>query len=186
MSDRAALELVRNLYADIQELQIRAYAEFIKVVDEVRQDRMPDSDMVDLGFLCREIAGLADDIRKEASAKQELAGRIIALRVAKRSLQGSTEDTVRGKLATGKPDVKVIPVLPKHGTPEYTELCAFFGVPPELVDSGAVSFSFTRLSELCAERMREGKEVPPGVRKTHTVAMTTFYKRSDRHHGEDL
>lgn len=115
--------------------------------------------LVDLGFLCREIGKLSDELRKESNAKQMLIGKTIAMEVTQASLAGEiSSPTVRGELATGTPDVRQISSVPKPGTPQFKEVADFLGLTDP--DGKVIRFSFTGLSDWLTERAGEGKQVP--------------------------
>lgn len=134
--------------------------------------------LVDLGFLCREVSQIADELRKEANAKRDLIGKVIASAVTRESLEGTRSDpTVRGKLATGTPDVREIASVPKPGTPAFRELAEFLGLPEEQVNGKLISFRFNGLSDWLTEMASKGKSVPKGINR-YTEFKTVFRRRS--------
>jgi hypothetical protein len=134
--------------------------------------------LVDLGFLCREIAAISDELRKEANAKQMLIGKVIAMEVTRASLAGEiSSPTVRGELATGTPDVREIASCPKPGTPQFREVAEFLGLPEAEVDGRLFSLRFTGLSDWLTQMAAEGKEVPKAINR-YTEFKTIFRRTS--------
>jgi len=134
--------------------------------------------LVDLGFLCREIAAIADELRKEANAKQMLIGKLIAMEVTKASIAGEiSSPTVRGTLATGTPDVREIASCPKPGSPQFKEVAAFLGLPEDQLDGKLMSFRFTGLSDWLTEAAAKGKRVPECINR-YTEFKTIFRRIS--------
>lgn len=154
----------------------------------VRTGKLDARVLVDLGYLCREMANYADELRKEATARQELIGKLIAVSVAQQNLEDpSADQTVRGDLANGTPDVTQAAALPKFGTPEYDALCKFLGLTGTGVQRGIVGFSFTRLSALVTEMAGKGQNPPPGVLKTYPKFTTVFVgkRKTKKKEGTD-
>lgn len=134
--------------------------------------------LVDLGFLCREIAAIADELRKEANAKQMLIGKLIAMEVTKASIAGEiSSPTVRGTLATGTPDVREIASCPKPGSPQFKEVAEFLGLPEDQFDGKLMSFRFTGLSDWLTEMAAQGKRVPECINR-YTEFKTIFRRIS--------
>lgn len=152
-----------------------------QLTERAKADAFTLEDECDLGFLCREIAEVYDEMRKEAKARQELFGRRIAEVQGRAAMRGELEDddlTVRGELATGVPSIKSIPKIPKTGSEEYLVLCRWFGIPVDLAQSGAVKFSFTHLQAFCEAARATGIDVPPGIVGTYSEPMTTFRRKN--------
>ena len=156
----------------------RLYHDLTEMIEKVKRGEYPPEILVDLGFLCREMGKVSDDLRKECEAKKDLIGRMVALSVAQQDLDSPGADqTVRGELASGTPDVSQQAAIPKFGTPEYGALCAFLGLTGDAVQKGIVGFSFTRLSQMVTEMASQGRNPPPGVLKTYPKFQTVFVSK---------
>ncbi len=146
--------------------------------DEAKRDAFTIEEECDLGFLCREVQELFDEMRKEVKARQVLFSRRIALVRARQAMQGDIDDTtVRGELSVGSPSIVPMPKIPRKDTDEYLDLCKWIGIPPDMAKSGAVKFSWTRLQEECAKRIAAGAELPPGISETYSEPTTVFRRR---------
>ena len=136
-------------------------------------------EIADVGFLCREMENIYDELRKEVKARKELAGRIIAEESARRVTQDpSAEMNVRGTLCTAQPDVKLIPSIPRPGSPEYERLCQHFGVAEEFAGLGVIRYHFNTMVDYLAKLMAEGRPLPDGIVKTYSQFTTVFRTRS--------
>lgn len=184
MSDKVArTELGRKLqviYANAEHLLDELYQLRSDILQELRQNKMETEDMVDIGFLFRELENKLDDSRKDCKAAKEMAGKIICLRIAKESLNDLTKDTVvRGVLARGSADVRRLPALPRKGTPEYISAMKALGVENEAaIKSGCLKFDFHAIQTLINECAAAGKKPPPGLDKDYPEYTTTFTRIS--------
>lgn len=154
---------------------------FIGMIAEIKAERYPRPAQCDIGWAFREIAKIADEIRKEAKARQELVGQILALRMTEdvmndmEALAQGDSLTVRGRFASGTPDVKQQAALPRSGSKEYSQLCNALGLADkEVIESGLVQFSFRKLGDYVSKFMAEGRQIPEGITKTYPLYSTIF------------
>jgi len=147
-----------------------------EVTGKVKKMKYDLPDLVDLGWCFRMLAAFADDLRKEAGAREELIGRLVALEATKRVLADpmNAEMHVRGVYATGLPDVKQSPKLPKAGTDDFKALCDALGVAGDAKNSSLVRFHFPSVMEWISERAGRGDPIPDGMIGTYPVYRTTF------------
>ena len=174
------------MHDDIAKLQqqfenlISFHQEFRSVVldiaERVKSQRYEKQTLVDLGYLMRETEKLAEETRKNATANKNLIGKVHAFI----AIQGADEEGIKntkGDLATGMPDVTMIPAeLPKKDSVEYLELADHLNVPRNALelmklDWRAVSAYMTQ----CAE---DGKRMPKCFGDARPVYSTTFRKRN--------
>lgn len=143
------------------------------------QVKHPMQDLVDLGFLHREISDKLDELRKECNARQERISRVIGATVIKRTTTDPTLDmTQRGTLASATPDVGVVAICPKPNTPEYVALMKGLGIEnEELIASGALAPHFVRMSEYVSERLSKGLPAPAGVLGTSPTFRVTYIRK---------
>lgn len=146
-------------------------------VDLDRAIGLSEADMTDLGYIQRDMERRLDELRKECKARQEGIGRLLCLAIVSRfGRDSSTELIARGVLAIASPDVKKKPIMPKKGTPEYTELLTYFGMTDQrLIDSGSVSLHYMHLSAHITQLAEEGKN-PPACLRTETEPRVTYRK----------
>lgn len=168
---------VLALHAEVQRLYHTVYQKMSELSGQLRPGKMPCGDMVDIGYLLREMENILDELRKEVKARKELTGKLIAFERVQAFVEDSSIDmTVRGSLASGTPDVKQLPELPKKGTPEYGQLLAYFGATEAQIQQGALKPDFKVIAELCTQRAADGLPNPPGIGKTFPSYETVYRK----------
>lgn len=169
-----ALDLLGKLQAFFADL-----VEFQHSLDpRVNAGQLSEAEATDVGFLHRELEELANEVRKECDARKELIGRVLAVMITRRSLEnpgGSLSS--QGEFATATPDIRVRPILPKHGTPEYATLMREFGVADEAVENGLVSPHRPRLSEWLTRLAESGRPAPKGLLGSRPEPQVTFRRR---------
>jgi len=179
MSDmRADVERLKTLYHDLESLYDVAYSALQEILEKAKGQVYTQGEMVDLGFFCREMEVLCDDLRKESKAKKDFFGKLICHAATEATLnsQGAIEP-VPGQYATGRPDMKPIPAIPKFGTDEYWKLCDYFEIPKDMQRTGCVQFHFRHLQTLIEQLIRQGKNPPDGIQKTYPDYKTVFVRK---------
>lgn len=169
-------EEAKELRTDVEKL----YEQTVSYCYSLHQilEQLDEQTLTDVGFLMRECERLFDDARKEAKAKKETVSRLLAIKILKRYTEDpDTELRSRGELATATPDVAIRPKLPKAGTPEYSQLLEFLGIPADVISAGTLSIHFNRMTEMLTELAAAGKNPPPGLLGTYTDNTCTFRKR---------
>ena len=156
--------------------------DFIAVTHEsVTKMKISMEDLTDMGYLCREMEKYFDELRKEVRSRKELIGKLLAFHVARQSLNEAAgiEVTIKGELATGTPDVKLMPKVPESGTDEFRECMEYLGVSSSQLDESGdcLRLSFKGMQALVTKLAEEGKPMPPGVTKSWPVYTTTFRRR---------
>ena len=166
----------KSAHQDIRGLFQRFVTELSDLKDQIAD--LNDAELTDLGFLCREIATVADEVRKEFKAKLELIGLHLAKRVVDHSLQDPTDDGIRrGMLASASPKVEHEPVIPYKGTKEYLQLCEWMGLRADIAERGIMSFSFKRMAEMLTEMAEQGKNPPANLVEIRPKFSTTFRRK---------
>lgn len=156
---------------ELQELQFRMSTTLAAVEKGMAGQSIPD--LIDAGYLCRELSKACDSLRKAADQKQSVLARTIAAIVATQAMNGDEVD-LRGQLATAIPKVNTIPKIPPTGSDEWHKLMDWIDVPRSQRDM--LRPSFTGLKATVEDMMAEGKEPP--VDLSLNEATVTFRKRS--------
>lgn len=156
--------------------------DFIAVThDGVTKMELSMEDLVDMGYLCRDMERYLDEMRKEVKSRKELIGKLLAFHVAQQSLNDTEklQVTVKGELATGTPDVKLQPKIPEPKTEEFSQLMEYFGLSRDRLAGieDCLRLSFNGMRDLVSRLAEEGYPMPPGVVKTWPVYTTTFRRR---------
>ncbi len=168
-------------YRQIQQYQLKVHEFLQSIVGEIQTSK--DADLVDSGFLCREIADICNDIRKAAELRMAIIGKFLAARATIAGMQGESMD-LKGELASATPDVKTKPKLPDQGTPEFNRLMRWIGVSEELLAANMLRPSFTAIQEELTRRAALGEKPPPGISVTFTEASVVFRRRNSKKTNE--
>jgi len=166
----------KKRYDDIQKILVDA----IHILEDLKDDvfSLPVDELVDIGYLLREIANSFDQLRKNYNNKRELIELILCRALVERSIAGNTDKIFRGVLASASPKVAQQPKLPKRGTEEYVALCKWLGIPDDQIAKEYVSFHFPSLTKLMTENAETGAPNPPGITGVIPKYSVIFRKRN--------
>lgn len=135
-----------------------------------------NADLVDMAFLMRKAALLAEDLRKELRGAKEFLERLICLRwlADAEGLNDIHVDmSIRGKLATGTPRIKTTASLPlQEKDPEaYRTFMKRIGVFGQAIKRGLVRPHWPSLTDYFSDLIAQGKPLPPGIdpKKTYST-----------------
>lgn len=168
---------LQDVFGECQLLYNLVYGFLSEATPTIKSKVLDNSELTDFGYLCRELENLFDELRKEAKARKELCGAIIAYRLIKESL---TDPTItmrsKGTLATGTPDIKMQAALPKKFSEEYFQLTTFFGVPRDVAETGILRLDWKKVTEYCTKLTEDGKPIPEGFGKKYPLYSTVYRK----------
>lgn len=170
-----------SLHSRLQKLQMDIHQELAAIAQSIPSETVPD--LVDAGYLCRELSSMCDDLRKGLTNRQVVIARYLAARAAVDGMQGS-ETSLKGELATATPDIKVMPKIPENGSTDYIELMRWIGVPDELISRDMLRPSFSTIQRVLTQMAVDGKKPPPGISMTYTDAQVVFRKRKGKTDGK--
>lgn len=177
LSDGVVKKL-REVFGECQTLYGLVYGFLSQITPNIKRRKFTNSELTDIGFLCREMENLFDELRKECKARKELCGSIIAYQLTQQSLTDpNVAMKTRGDLATGTPDVKMQAALPKKLTPEYFQLTDFFGVPRDIAETGILKLDWKMVTKYCTKLTYKGRPIPEGFGKQFPLYVTVFKKR---------
>ena len=147
--------------------------------DKAIRSGASDADLVDAGFLSRELENMFDELRKEAKARREFVEMELTKRGATRVVSGEDSDNlVHGTLARAKVDAVMTANIPEKGTPEWGRLMKDLGIPEEPVKNGLVSVSFRGLSSLLTARAEKGLPPPAGISRMYAQPKVVFTRKA--------
>ena len=154
----------------------RIVAEVMGILtDQIRRGQITGADLVDAGYLCREISDLFDELRKETKARCELSGKVLAAQFMQDSLVNPTaDDVVRGNISRAKVDMVMEATVPKEGSKEYEDFCNFIGLGTAARAYAKPSWS--KVSDLVTTLASEGRPLPPGIGKSWPRYTAVFTK----------
>lgn len=174
---KGVVRKLQIVFSECQLLYNLVYGFLSGATPTIKSKALDNAELTDFGYLCRELENLFDELRKEAKARKELCGNIIAYRLIKASL---TDPTItmkaRGTLATGTPDVKMQAALPKKFTEEYFKITDFFGVPRDVAETGILRLDWKKVTEYCTQLTEDGKPIPEGFGKKYPLYSTVYRK----------
>jgi hypothetical protein len=153
-----------QLYKEARSL----HESFVKVDAALRKELTTNpnvEDHADAVYALRELAKLADEVRKKANSISEISQKLACV------IQVATKntDTIRTDHCIGTTDVKPIVTLPKQSTqPEqFAALMNWLGIPAAMWDRGddhsVVKPHWPGMMNYLAEQMAAGRSLPPGV-----------------------
>lgn len=150
--------------------------QFVRNINDALDGReFSDADLVDVGYFLNVLGRqLLDEMRKDVNARRDLIAKLIAARAGAAAGRGENCETMRGEHAMAIPDVKVVPIVPKPGTPEYVAFLGALGVPTEIIDSCVLKVSYEQASELAKRLLQEGRNLPSGLIASTIDGMVTF------------
>lgn len=123
-----------------------------------------DEDLVDCGFLFREIAAVCDEIRKDANARQETVNRTLARKLLEKWAEsmGTTDLKCRGEYATGTAKAKstLVPISKGKDPEAYDRFMAACGVPEHLIKAGILKIHVPSLSKYDETLIEAGDQLP--------------------------
>lgn len=179
------VERTIELKEQLEELWKEIYEHQIGVMEAVKRPDCPYSakDLVNLGYLNQEFGKTFDECRKDANARRALIDVKIGILTAEDPNlieEDTAELTIRSDLASGTVVMKMLPQLPKRGTPEADELYRFFGAEPERFDpqkGGILSLNWNKAVDVATKCFEEGRPMPPGFSAPKPKCRITYRPR---------
>ena len=160
---------------EVQQIYNMVYGFLSKNNELLKSKRLTSETLCDFGFFCREMSKIFDELRKEANARQDLCGQIIAYRLVQASINDpSLNMKVRGQFSSGTPNVKMQAALPTKFTDDYYKITDFLNVPREVAASGVLRLDWKQVTEFITGLMNDGKPIPEGFGKQYPVYVTTY------------
>ena len=158
-------EELKSLLETLTKMRIDFSQLTIPFIETHRNESNPD--LVDCGFLFREIAAVCDEIRKDANARQETVNRTLArnlLEVWAESM-GTTDLKARGEYATGTAKAKstLVPVSPRKDPDAYARFMRACGVRNEFIAEGILKIHVPSLTKWDEKLTERGEELPKAM-----------------------
>lgn len=176
---------------DLQSLSVRLrglYSDVVHTLIEITTKMLAKTaysveDLCDIGFLCREMGVQFEELRKEVTARQELAARTAAMTQTEKVLMsGGTDDDLKivARLCTGSPKTGEEFTPPKKGSELFVKLCKLFEIPEEMVTNGVVDFHYRYINNYLAELVERGDpkaKLLAALITTRPTYTTTFIRK---------
>lgn len=177
----------QRIYDQAKKLHTDMYSLIARSDNSLKKsDGFSSSDYVDFGILFRDIEDTLVEAGKEARARHELCGRMIAMLHTQETLQGRTShDFIRGELGIATPKFEQQGKLPERGSPEYFDFLEFVGFPKEVIKKHLfadddlpnplkLSIDWNGLREWLTWRAAASLPIPPSIGKTYPMFSSVF------------
>lgn len=154
-------------------------AHLLAEVSTFLKGNLNKAEATDIGLLCRDLSSAFDELRKEANARETLAGARISAAITQESLSNpNVQTTIRGELGSATADTAIEAILPRKGTDDYNSLLAYFGATPAMIDKGCIKPDWKAIQEHIGELSADGKRLPPGCDKTYPRFFCRWRRKS--------
>ena len=174
-----ALDRARAMHEQVIQLHMDMSDELYGLLKTLQKRQTHVKELTDIGYYMREISKLLDETRKNAKARSELAGKLIALHVTQQSLNDlSLDTTTRGEVSTASVDVCMQARLPKKGSPAYIQLCRHFGLPEKAIEAGLFKLDWNMVSAYVTHLAEEGIDPPEGLTDQYANHKVVFRRRT--------
>ena len=158
------------------------------VLPRLKRRYYSDPQLCDVGWCFRQMERMFDEMRKEAKAKAELAGKLLAHNRILMSIAAGNDEKllkIQGELSAATPKVRHEVYPPKRGTPAYERLCRHFGIEDDVAESGVLQFHYQHIGDWATQCAEEGKDLPEGLEPRPVYScvfrtLKTSNKESDR------
>jgi hypothetical protein len=155
----------------MKKVYLLLYGLLSELRDEMKAGKYDLCDMVNFIYVMREIARLADDLRKEANGIGQMFENVAcALYVKQNQNSPDKADPIRAALATGTPKLTLGAKLPheKRDPEKYIALMTHFGIGPEALEKRVVKAYWPGICEQISQLAEQGKPLPPGINPDDT------------------
>ena len=128
------------------------------LANELKNENLSLTEMIDVGCLLRIIELIVDEIRKDVKAHKEMIGKVTCYQL---SLQDKTSH--KGTLATGTIKVEHYSSIPNPDRdPEgFKNVCKWFGIDVGNSPNGSVRLHWPTIKNHITKCIEEGEELPP-------------------------
>jgi len=142
-----------EIYQDLVRTSIKRLEKLQALQDDVKKNGGTLGEFMDAVYALKGVQKLAEEERKAYSKfERYLSGVLNSL---------SSEKTIRTEWVTGTIKTTSHVAIPREGTIEYDDLCAWVGLDPNL----PVRISWEKLAEFVARKMEQGLNPPCDLSK---------------------
>ncbi len=173
---------LRKLYRKARIFHEMAYGVVLQTRQRTVGGAVSLDELADSAFVAREIAVLANDLRKEFEAAQGLLEKIACLAwVTAHAGEPEQAEPIRAELVVATPSLKQMASLPrlKKDPKAYNRLMLHLGVPEACRE--LVRPHWPSMVEHLTNLAEQGRPLPPGIdpNKTYPVYKLTMRRRPD-------
>lgn len=178
------VQKLRKINLDLLKFKGDFYLLLVELNDKIRAGsniKYSVGERVDVGYYCREIEKLLDDIRKDVKVTKEMYGKWLAYDAISKGVNNPDTNeslTMRGQDAMATPKMRPYLQTPKiKHKEEYKAFMDFYGVPQKCQDLGFLDIHYTRFGEFAERCFEEGTPVPASCRTSSIEYSCTFRKK---------
>lgn len=177
---------------DLHRRMLSAYQEIYDLLATVAQDTKENerrkTELADTAFAMREIATLADQVRKRAAAIQDIAENIACAL----AIRDQDDEPIRTEFVVASPHIKQAARVPNARDPErYRLFMSHLGVPEELWNrvttnddvedkKEIVRLHWPGVLQYLSEAAERGEPVPPGMKSDLTYPVYSLRMRAKK------
>lgn len=171
-------ELFAALQRDCEQMCARVLEATYLMTQTHARGELSTSECVDIGFLSRDASDFLDKSKKELRKLQEQIGVALGRQVML-TFEGDVhaETKLAGRYATGRVDVKVVPLMTSRKDPSYVQGLKELGIPDELIQNEAIELRWSGLIDYVKSRAAEGRSVPTSLRHESTPCVVFVRRR---------
>ena len=175
MGTATSVKKLHGMYKRAKVLHDDLYAAIIGINKSMRTDTVED--MVDLCLILRSTSELVDSSRKDCNGMKDLLTKVVCMKWANECLNmgAGKPKPIRGKLASGSPDVAQTASLPsKRNTPKDYELFMRSIGAWQAGNRDLVRPHWPGITVHITECLSAGKPLPPGIDPNKTFPVYKF------------
>lgn len=181
---------VRGLLALLntaKQFHAQLYDALSLIDDRIKKQQYSLPDIVDIGFLCREMSELFDVMRKDATKRCNLSQMSLVTQYTASALTDNPlPESITGTLASARNmRINKIAELPEFGGTDYIAYMESLGIPDEVIKKGLVKPDWSNTKEHITTLLEDGKKLPPGFGQTWNEYVCTFYRTRRKLTQED-
>lgn len=142
----------------------------LKFADSSRNEGVKN--LVDQGFLLREIEKRFEEIRKDIKAVREIVDRNLCIKSTMALAEDPDLETIKTDLCYATPKTIRCCQVPSPKSPHYAQMMEFFGADPSATE-GVLKLSFSELEKYVTLAEEDGRKLPeffPSLFNKYTVS----------------
>lgn len=144
---------------------------------QVKNEELSLTELVDIGFLLREIEDLLDEMRKDVKAHKEMIGKVACYQLA---LEDKT--SYKGTLAIGTVKIDYYSSIPHPDRDPvgFKNVCKWFGIDIGTSPNGSVRLHWPAMKKHITKCIEEGGELPPELSDVKSDLGMTYRRLANK------
>lgn len=172
-------EKLQTLHNKTQALLVELQSFNFEINSDIVDNKVPDTELVDMGYLFRETANVLDEARKECNAQKGRIEKLVGLKMLAKFTETQDPEVMKlnATLCSARVDAKPKAQVPEAGSENYFKMLRWFGIPDRAIETKAITIHYMRLQDLIAEYAEQGKAFPDGLLGVGTEPQIIFTKK---------